>query len=252
MAWRNLNISLGLVNVPVGIDPLCDSSTRPSGKRVCPTDGTPLKQQNVCPDCGTVHTAETWETRYEGAAKGELVAGVELPDAPESSKLIELDTFVDRLDFSSIDKSYAVSTAKGHESGYAILHAAIRRTGTVAIGTVVLDKAPRQVAVEATENGLRMHYLRYADSFRAETPQLVDVDEKQVEVAVALIDLHRGEHTPIRDEYAAQMKTAISGGTVEAPAAVAEEAPDDLAAQLAASVEAAKAKKAAAKKVAAK
>lgn len=236
MSYRNLNISLGVVNVPVGIDPLCDSSTRLSGKLVCPSDDTPLKQQLVCPQCGTVHTQAEAKTLHNGVT-------ITPPESPESSKLIALDTFVNGIGLSEIDKSYSVTPSKGSEQGYAVLHAAIRQTGVVAIGTVVLDKAPRQVAVEATDSGLRMHYLRYAESFREENTVVEEPNPAHVALAVTLIETLKGKHERITDSYGQALTAAVTaaGGTTEKPAKATKDEPkDDLMAALTASVAAAK------------
>lgn len=141
------------------------------------------------------------------------------------------------VELASVEKTYALTPGKNAAEGFSILHAALRKTGRVAVGVIQVEKAPRQVAVEATAHGLRMHHLRYADSYRPEVTSLVDTDEAMVGLAVQLIEsLSVDVLEPISDAYATRLRAAIAEADHVVKAGEHRDAPADLMAELKASV----------------
>jgi len=111
MAYRNLNISIGLVNVPVSIDPLF-SDNRIKGNRICAEHRIQVKQQNICPDCGGPATETTIGYQTDS---GNFVT-VDLDEIKvESSKNIALEYFtsVHEIDPIFFDATYVIYPRQG-------------------------------------------------------------------------------------------------------------------------------------------
>jgi non-homologous end joining protein Ku len=233
MAYRNLNMVLGLVNVPVGIDSLTDRSARPAGKTFDPETLEPIKRPKV--------ESVTLYEREDGA-----LVDIGEVEKDETSSLLELTGFVTHVPMEMVETTYQVSPGKGGEKGLATIRLALMGNGAYGVGIINWDKAPRQVAIEATEWGVAMHVLTYADQFRptkswAEGANL-QTTEAEVHMAAALIQAGMKDGIkPIADAHAKRMRDAIAAGeVVKESEKKAEDAPKgaDLLETLRASMEA--------------
>jgi non-homologous end joining protein Ku len=235
MAYRNLTLSLGLVAVNVGVDPLTDRSARPSGKTFTPDTLEPIKRP-------TVESVTLYE-REDGA-----LVDIGEVEKDKTSKLIELTGFVSHVPAEMVETTYQVTPAKGGEKGLNTIRLALLANGAYGVGVINWDKAPKQVVIEATEWGVGMHVLTYADQFRARKTWVDEsiVTDQEVDLAGALINASMKEEiVPIADAHAKRMREAILKGDVKKdaakPAPVSEtdnDEPVDLLASLRASVDA--------------
>src|SRR3954452_1428391 len=90
---------------------------------------------------------------------------IKAADQPER-KAVEVEDFVpgDEIDPVYYDKAYNLAPGKGGEKAYALLNAALEKTGRVGIGRVVLRTKEQLVAVRAAGGGLlRMHTMHVSD-----------------------------------------------------------------------------------------
>ena len=90
---------------------------------------------------------------------------IKAADQPER-KAVEVEDFVpgDQIDPVYYDKAYNLGPGKGGEKAYALLNAALEKTGRVGIGRVVLRTKEQVVAVRAAGGGLlRMHTMHASD-----------------------------------------------------------------------------------------
>lgn len=180
---------------------------------------------------------------------------------PEQPRTIEVEEFVplEQIDPVFFDRSYYLAPERGAERPYALLLQAMRRASRVAIGRFVLRSRPHLVAIRPVEGALVLQTLFFSDEVREPKeveglPVLVEPDEREVEVAVTLIDLLAASWEPgrYRDEYRERVleliraKAQTEGAVVEAPLqpAPAGAGVEDLLAALRASVEALRAQRA--------
>lgn len=172
----------------------------------------------------------------------------------KSTRVIEIEGFVDREEvhptlyespyFIGPDGDVAAKT-------YGLLSEALKETGKVAVGKVVLRDRENPVLLTPQQGGMVMYKLRYPHEVRniREVPQLIDVkvDKDQLKLARTLIDSMSRKFSEIemKDHYFDALK-AIIDAKVEGReiVTVEEETPKvvDIMTALKASIDAAKKK----------
>ena len=80
-------------------------------------------------------------------------------------KTVDIEHFVPReqIDPDVYDRPYYLAPQKGGDEAYALLAAALRRTGRVGVGRVVLRSREQLAAVVEADKMLRLHTMRFAD-----------------------------------------------------------------------------------------
>jgi DNA end-binding protein Ku len=158
-------IGVGLLQVPVKVYSATESKTV-HFHEVHAKDGSRIEHRRICPDHDRA-------VPYDQIVKGfEVKAGewVELTDdeiaaaAGPRSKLIDVDHFVPaaEIDPDFYERAYHLGAGDKGDDGYALLHAALKKTGRVAIGRWVFHDRERTVAIRVNERTLALHTLRYA------------------------------------------------------------------------------------------
>ncbi|MEP6694625.1 MAG: Ku protein [Chloroflexota bacterium] len=150
------------------------------------------------------------EPAPQAVERDAVVRGVELPEgglvtltedefvslAPERSRIIEIEEFVDLTEIDPIfyEKSYHVAPARrvGAEKPYVLLLRAMQAAQMVGIGRFVLRSRPHLVAIRPLEKTLALETLFFGDEVRS--PEefaggLADlaVSEREVKMARQLI-----------------------------------------------------------------
>jgi DNA end-binding protein Ku len=178
------------------------------------------------------------------------------PFIPAATRSIDLEEFVDldQIDPVYFDTPYIVAPDKTPKP-YVLLARAMEQAGKVGIGRFVMRNKQYVCAVRASEGKLLMSTMVYADEVvdaggidELEVLDDIDVSDKEVRMAEALVDSLAGDFDPAkyRDDYREQVLDLITrkaeGEEFELPAAAAAAAPKvvDLMAALEASVKAAK------------
>jgi DNA end-binding protein Ku len=199
----------------------------------------------------------------------DLVRGVELPEgdlvtvtedefvslAPERSRTIELEEFVDLAEIDPVfyEKSYHVAPARrmGAEKPYVLLLRALQEARMVGIGRFVLRTKPHLVAIRPLEQTLALETLFFGDEVRspdefAVRPADVSVSDREVKTARQLISAMAAEWSPSShaDAYREELLSLLRSKSPAVPAPITEStaATDigDLMEALRSSVEAAK------------
>jgi DNA end-binding protein Ku len=249
-------ISFGLVNVPVRLY----SALSRRGVRfhqLHGRDGVRIQQRRVNPVTGE-------EVPYEEIVKGYEIA----PDRyvivepgelealdPKKTKTVDILDFVELADIDPIfyDHPYYLAPGPGGAKPYRLLLEAMRDTGKVAIGTVVIRSKQAVVAIRPSGEVLQMATLVYADEVVPpdrldELPdETIEITDRELAVAKQLVETLSGDWEPgkYRDEYREQVLALIerkaAGEEVAVQPAVEEAAPvPDLMAALKASLDAAR------------
>lgn len=173
---------------------------------------------------------------------------------PEKSSTIEIDKFVDPgdLDPMMFDKPYHLAPNNSDRS-YALLHSAMRKTNTAAIGSVIIRERQHTVCVWTHGDELAISTLHFHDEVLPDVADVsgVEVDEAQVNMAVSLVESLKDEFDPTeyndeRRERVLEMIQNKADGvvTTSAPAPQANAPMADLLASLEASLKLAEKKKA--------
>jgi DNA end-binding protein Ku len=209
---------------------------------------------------GSVETPVAWEDVVRGVDtdEGELVTvpKEELERIrPGRSRSIDIEDFVEleQIDPVSFDKSYyAIPMTPEATRPYLLFHHAMREAGRIGIGRFVLRTKPHLVAIRPMEKVLAVETMFFGDEVRdpAElAPGLdgVEVDERELDLAVTLIETLKTEWDPSRnaDTYRDELLRMLAERSptkraAEEPAAAGGSPVEELMAVLKESVAAAK------------
>ena len=214
-------ISFGLVNVPVKLY----SATSPKNVRfhqLSAKTGVRIRQKRVDPSTDQ-------EVPYE-----EIVKGYEItPDRyvtiepeelealdPKATKTIDIEEFVDLAEIDPIyyDHSYYLAPSAGGAKPYGLLLDAMRESGKVGIGRVVLRSKQQLCALRPTGEVLTLTTMLWGDEVLA--PDRLDeldsvaeaqASDRELKMAEQLIDSLSAEWDPGRfhDEYREQVLELI-------------------------------------------
>jgi DNA end-binding protein Ku len=250
-------ISFGLVNVPVKLYNAVSRRDVRFNQLHAP-DGSRVQMRRFCALEGVEVPTDEIVRGYE-VSKGSyvVISDEELEAArPEGTHQIAIEEFVDLAEIDPVvyDTSYHAAPERVATRAYALLRDAMLDAGRVGIGRFALRTRESVCAVRATENGLVVSTLAYADEVipADSIPEIgelsVEATEKERAMAVMLIDsmtvpldLTRHRDT-FRDAILEVIQRKAAGETIATPAPVAsKEAPvADIMAALEASLAAAK------------
>ncbi len=250
-------ISFGLVNVPVKLY----SATSPKTVRfhqLSSKTGARIRQKRVDPSTGEEVPFEEIVKGYEITPDRYVLITPEELDAldPKATKTIDIEEFVDLPDIDPIyyDHSYYLAPTAGGAKPYRLLLDAMRESGKVGIGRVVLRTKQQLCALRPTGDVLTLSTMLFGDEVLS-PDRLDEIDSigeaeassRELTMAQQLIDSLSSEFDPARyrDEYRDQVLDLIerkaSGEQIAVqPDAEEPEAAPDLMAALEASLAAVK------------
>jgi DNA end-binding protein Ku len=250
-------ISFGLVNVPVKLY----SATSPKTVRfhqLSSKTGARIRQKRVDPSTGDEVPFEEIVKGYEITPDHYVVITPEELDAldPKATKTIDIEEFVDLADIDPIyyDHSYYLAPSAGGAKAYRLLLDAMRESGKVGIGKVVLRTKQQLCALRPTGDALTLSTMLFGDEVLSpdrldefESIGDAEASDRELTMAQQLIDSLSSEFEPSRyhDEYREQVLDLIerkaSGEQIAIqPEAEEPEAAPDLMAALEASLAAVK------------
>jgi len=206
-------ISFGLVNVPVKLF----AATSPKTVRfhqLSSKTGARIRQKRVDPSTGE-------EVPYEEIGKGYeitpdryvMIAPEELEALdPKATKTIDIAEFVDLEEIDPIyyDHSYYLAPAAGGAKAYRLLLAAMRESGKVGIGRIVLRTKQQMCALRPTGEVLTLTTMLFGDEVLSpdrldelDGVEEADASDRELRMARQLIDSLAGDFEPskYRDEY---------------------------------------------------
>ena len=246
-------ISFGLVNVPVKLY----TATSPKTVRfnqLSSKTGARIRQKRVDPT-----TDE--EVPYEDIVKGYeitpdryvTITNEELEALdPKATKTIDIEEFVnlDEIDPIYYDHSYYLAPTAGGAKAYRLLLDAMRESGKVAIGRVVIRSKQQLCALRPTEDAIALSTMLFGDEVlnperidELDAIQDADASDRELTMAQQLIDSLSAEFDPTKftDDYRERVLDLIerkaAGEEIAVQPEAEEEAPaPDLMAALEASL----------------
>jgi DNA end-binding protein Ku len=212
-------ISFGLVNVPVRLF----AAVQPKDVRfhqLHAKDNARIQQRRIC-------TADGEEVSYEDLVKGYEIAtdtyvtvtNDELEGiAPRATKSIEIEEFVDESEIDPLiyDHSYLLVPSDGAAKPYVLLLEAMRDSGKVALGRVVLRTKQYLAAIRPSDDVLALSTMVFAD-------EVIDMDDldlapragdrKELKMARSLVESLSGPFEPeeYHDDYRMRLLELIEG-----------------------------------------
>jgi DNA end-binding protein Ku len=170
--WKG-SLTFGLVNVPVELKTAVRAD-HISFRMLHAEDLSPIKYERVCASDGE---PVPWNEIVKGYEykKGKYVVMTDedfKAAALESSKTIDILDFVqaDEIDPRYFETPYYLVPSKGGEKAYALLREAIRATGAVGIGKIIIRQTQHLAGIKVVGEALVLEIMRFAN-------ELVDGDE---------------------------------------------------------------------------
>jgi DNA end-binding protein Ku len=246
----NGTIAFGLISVPVKVFSATESKTV-RFQEVHLEDGAPIEHRRICPNDGK-------QVDYDDIVKGfEVRKGewVELTDdeiaaaVRTQSRVVDVDHFVpaDEIDPVFYERTYYLGARDRGDDAYALLLAALEKTGRAGVGRWVFHNRERTVLVRSQGDLLAMHTMRFADELADPGSfKLGRVNRKpakrEIEMASTLLERLHTDFDP--SDYKDSHRRAVlrlidrkaGGKEIELPDDTEPESPDDLAATLEASL----------------
>jgi DNA end-binding protein Ku len=165
--WQG-QIRLALVSIPVQIFPATKSAARISFNQIHKPSGKRIRYEKVVPGMGAVEAEDIVKGYEVEKGKYVLLTDEEIDEVKlEAKRTIDLVQFVDAEEIDSLyfDKPYFVAPEDEEVAGeaYVVLRDALKETGKVGLGQVVVRGKSNIVALKASGKGLMIETLRYAD-----------------------------------------------------------------------------------------
>jgi DNA end-binding protein Ku len=206
-------ISFGLVNVPVKLY----SATSPKTVRfhqLSSKTGARIRQKRVDPSTDEEVPYEEIVKGYEITPDRYVLIEPEELDAldPKATKTIDIEEFVDLDEIDPIyyDHSYYLAPTAGGAKAYRLLLEAMKDTGKVGIGRVVLRSKQQLAALRPTGEVLTLTTMLFGDEVLSpdrldelESVAEAEASDRELKMAEQLIESLSGEFDPskFRDEY---------------------------------------------------
>src|SRR5438874_4483615 len=206
-------ISFGLVNVPVKLF----SATSPKAVRfhqVSAKTGARIRQKRVDPSTGEEVPYEEIVKGYEISPERYVLIDPEELEAldPKATKTVDIEDFVDLEDIDPIyyDHSYYLAPTSGGAKAYRLLLDAMRESGKVGIGRVVLRTKQQLCALRPGEDVLTLSTMLFGDEVVApdkldelDAVEEADASDRELRMAEQLIESLSAEFEPSKfhDDY---------------------------------------------------
>ena len=206
-------ISFGLVNVPVKLY----SATSPKTVRfhqLSSKTGARIRQKRVDPSTGDEVAFEDIVKGYELSPDRYVMIEPEELEAldPKVTKTIDIEEFVDLADIDPIyyDHSYYLAPAQGGAKAYRLLLEAMRESGKVAIGKIVIRSKQQLCALRPVGDAMALSTMLFGDEVLS-PDRLDEIDaigeaeatKRELTMAQQLIDSLSADFDPgrFKDEY---------------------------------------------------
>jgi DNA end-binding protein Ku len=210
--WKGY-LKLSLVSCPIALFPAASTSERVSFHLINRETGNRLRQQYVDSVTGEIVERDERVRGYE-IGKGEYITLEESEIAErafESTHTIDIESFVPRKDIDDVyleSSYYMAPDDKVADEPFVVIRDAMRGSGMVGLGRVVLYGRERALMVEPRHKGLIGTTLRYQYEIRNDKPYFESVPDLKIpaemlKLAAHIIETKRGNFDPSRfqDRY---------------------------------------------------
>jgi len=215
--WKG-SLAFGLVNIPVELRTAIRAD-HISFRLLHAEDLSPVKYERVCQSDGE---PVPWNEIVKGYEyeKGKFVV---LSDedfktaALESSKTIDILDFVqqEEIDPRYFETPYYLVPAKGAEKSYALLREAIRSSGVVGIGKIIIRQTQHLAGIKILGDAMVLEIMRFSneliDASEYTFPSRNDVRSQELKMAKQLIENLTEPFDPSRytDDYRVNLMKVI-------------------------------------------
>lgn len=217
--WKG-SIAFGLVNIPVELYSAVRDH-RPRFRLLHAKDEAPVRYERVCQREGK---PVAWEELVKGYEyeKGQFVVLTKddfKTAALRKTKTVDILDFVnaDEIDERYFETPYYLQPGKGAERSYALLREAIRESGRIGIGKIILREVQHLAAIEAIDDAMVLTMMRFADELADledfTFPSTAGIRKPELAMARQLVESLSAEWDPAKytDEYRDNLMRVIKG-----------------------------------------
>jgi DNA end-binding protein Ku len=217
--WQG-HLRLSLVTCPVALYTATERSADVHFHLINPKTNHRIRMQTVDAEtgrpverAGLVKGFEVSKNKYVLLDKEELDA-VKL----DSTRIIDIKEFVDADAIDRIywdEPYYLAPDGKTGTEAFAVIQAAMKKQGKVAIGSLVLHQRERPCALEPREGGILLTTLRTHEEIRSSTgifgKHLPKADAQMLQIAEKIIAQQAGKFDPshFKDRYEDALRALI-------------------------------------------
>jgi DNA end-binding protein Ku len=221
-AYWSGRIRLALVSIPIELFTATKSSSRISFNQIHKPSGKRIRYEKVVPGLGAVEADDIVKGYELEKGKYVLLSDEEIDEVKlEAKKTIDLQQFVDEdaIDPIYFERPFIIMPEEDDEDAaeaYVVLREALKRTKKVGLGQMVIRGQGSIVAVRASDGGIMLETLRYADevqnpsTYFRELPK-ENADKDLVGLAEELIERKSGKFDPkaFKDTYTDALREVI-------------------------------------------
>ena len=218
--WQG-HLKLSLVTCPVALYTAINPAGDVHFNLINPRTNNRIRMTATDPDTGPVERSSLAKG-YE-VSKGEyiLLTDEEIRSVKlESTKTIDIAQFVPEADIDRLywdNPYYLAPDGKLAQEPFAVIREAMKRSGRIALGRVVLSTRERILALEPRDKGIVAWSIRSADEVRKPDEifgAIADVkpDPAMIDIAMKIIEQMEAEFEPSRfvDRYEEALKKLIA------------------------------------------
>jgi DNA end-binding protein Ku len=218
--WKG-HIRFSLVTIPIRIYSAVETTETVKFHLVHHRDNGPVGYEKRCKKCGQTLTMQDIVKGYEFEPEQYVIIEpgdlekVRLP----STKIIEVSGFINASEMNPMlyDSPYFIGPDGAVAAGtYALLCEALKESGKIGIGKVILRDREDMVAISPHDEGLVLYKLRYPNELRAmkDVPEVnagTSVNNEQLKLARNLLDSMTASLSDIEltDNYNQALKEMI-------------------------------------------
>src|SRR5215813_11875701 len=194
--WKG-HIRFSLVTIPIRIYNAVDTEETIRFNQLHKEDNGPVGYEKKCKKCGKALTAEEIVKGYQFEPEQYVIVSAEDMEKIKikSTKVIEIEGFIDADEvhptlyespyFAGPDGPVAAKT-------YSLLAEALKTSGKVGVGKVVLREREEVVMISALDEGLVLYKLRSPEELRKmnDVPQLEqkEVNKDELKLSISLVE----------------------------------------------------------------
>jgi len=254
--WKG-HIQFSLVTIPIRIYNAVDTAETIRFNQLHKDDNGPVGYDKKCKKCSKVLTSEEIVKGYQFEPEQYVIVSSEDLDKIKlkSTKVIEIAGFIgtEEVSPSLYDSPYfAGPDGPVAAKTYSLLSEALKTSGKVGVGKVVLRDREEIVMIAPQEGGLVLYKLRHPSELRkiGDVPQIErkEINKDELKLSISLVESMTSslKEIDLTDRYNDALRELIEAKVAgKQVVAVAEEqkAPVDIMTALKQSIEQAKAKK---------
>lgn len=214
-AWQG-HLRLSLVSCPVALFTATTRENDVSFHMLNPKTNNRIRMIPTDPDTGPVERSDLVKGYEISKNKYVVVTPKDLESVKlETTHTIDIERFVDEDEIDRLFWNapyYLVPSEKSGLDAYQVIRDALRQTGRIALGRVVMHTRERLVALEPRDKGIIVYTLRTRDEVADPAKAFADIpagkpDKQMIAIATKIIEQQEGPFDP--DKFEDRYETAL-------------------------------------------